>query len=884
MINTVRFISQLSRLPRNQRKINLFNPCGRCRDTQKVSDGGTRFSFHTTGYSPSKNFLKSVNFNKGSYKLKGPETMSETKEISYAVVEKCRQLITESRVVVFSKTTCPYCKRVKKLFATLGEEPVVYELDKEADGPLVQEYLFQTTSQKTVPNVFVNSRHVGGCDDTFRAYGDGSLCALLQEPPCISPEEKVDTMLEQNIVVIFSKTNCPFCLRVKALFTSLNVTAKIYELDEEEDGPMMQEYLFERTKQRTVPNVFVRKNHIGGCDDTMKAFGNGSLQALLSTTSIMTPDEKIHQLINENNVVIFVENGASECGSMIDIFDRHGIQPVIFVVGDEIDGKAVQERLIQKTQESDMPKVFIQGVNMGGPREIQELDESGKLSVLVEEGSNEIDEEQYDYDLIVIGGGSGGLAAAKEAAMLGKKVALCDFVVPSPLGTTWGLGGTCVNVGCIPKKLMHQAAIHYENMHDSACFGWNVSESGQQHKWELMVENIQNYIKSLNFGYRKELNKRKVKYYNAFAEFLDSKTVKITHKNGKVEELKGRNFIIAVGGRPAYPDIPGAREYCITSDDLFSLKENPGKTLIIGASYIALECGGFLAGLKFDVTIMVRSILLRGFDRQMAELIGEHMENHGVKFLREYVPVEVKKDELGKLKVTAQRKCGEEEVFYGFDTVILAIGREACTDKLGLHNLPSMKVNPRNKKIIVDGYEKSSVPNIYAIGDVIDGKPELTPVAIHAGRYLGQRLAGIHRKMTNYKLVPTTVFTPLEYGCVGMSEEEAHEVFGEKNVIVYHNSFKPLEHALSREETVGYAKLICVKTLNSTFQDLVVGFHILSPNAGEITQGFAIGLKMNATKTDFDDLIGIHPTCAEVFTTLYTVKNPGDKPPETTGC
>eukprot|EP00900_Chrysochromulina_parva_P022467 jgi/Chrpa1/4854/Chrysochromulina_OHIO_Genome00010222-RA len=192
------------------------------------------------------------------------------------------------------------------------------------------------------------------------------------------------------------------------------------------------------------------------------------------------------------------------------------------------------------------------------------------------------------YDLLVIGGGSGGLAASKAAAKYGKKVAVCDFVKPSEAGTTWGLGGTCVNVGCIPKKLMHQAAQIGEIMKtDAASYGWEAD--APKHNWETMVNNVQLHIKSLNFGYRSELMSNNVKYYNAYATFTDPKTVVAVDKKGKETVLTADAFVIACGGRPKYLDIPGCKEHCITSDDVFAMPTAPGKTLVVGASYVALE-------------------------------------------------------------------------------------------------------------------------------------------------------------------------------------------------------------------------------------------------------------------------------------------------------
>lgn len=520
-----------------------------------------------------------------------------------------------------------------------------------------------------------------------------------------------------------------------------------------------------------------------------------------------------------------------------------------------------------------MPVVFVKRRKIGGHGPTLKAYQEGRLQKLLKMNGSEGLPESYDYDLIIVGGGSGGLAAAKEAAKYDKKILVLDFVTPTPHGTRWGLGGTCVNVGCIPKKLMHQAALLGQAVQDSRNYGWKIEET-VKHDWDKMTEAVQNYIGSLNWGYRVALRERKVTYENAYGQFVGPHRIKATNNKGKEKIYTAEKFLIATGERPRYLGIPGDREFCISSDDLFSLPYCPGKTLVVGASYVALECAGFLAGIGLDVTVMVRSILLRGFDQDMANKIGEHMEEHGVKFIKQFIPIKVEQIEAGtpgRLRVVAQSTSGGETIEGEYNTVLLAIGRDACTRKLGLETV-GVKINDKTGKIPVTDEEQTNVPYIYAIGDILEGKLELTPVAIQAGRLLAQRLYAGSNIKCDYENVPTTVFTPLEYGACGLSEEKAVEKFGEENIEVYHSYFWPLEWTIpSRDNNKCYAKIIC----NIKDNERVVGFHVLGPNAGEVTQGFAAALKCGLTKMQLDSTIGIHPVCAEVFTTLSVTKRSG---------
>uniref|UniRef100_A0A668ARN5 Thioredoxin reductase 2 n=1 Tax=Myripristis murdjan TaxID=586833 RepID=A0A668ARN5_9TELE len=388
---------------------------------------------------------------------------------------------------------------------------------------------------------------------------------------------------------------------------------------------------------------------------------------------------------------------------------------------------------------------------------------------------------KYEYDLVVIGGGSGGLACSKEAAQLGQKVAVLDYVEPSVKGTKWGLGGTCVNVGCIPKKLMHQAALLGTAVKDAKKYGWQISEP-VSHDWATMAEGVQNHVRSLNWD-------------------------------------------------------------------------------------VALECAGFLTGIGLDTTVMVRSIALRGFDQQMAGLVTDYMEAYGTKFAWKCVPRSVDKLSSGALQVTWMDTQTGKEQKDTYDSVLWAVGRAPETKALGLDKV-GVQLNNETGKIVVGADESTSVPNIYAFGDISEGRPELTPTAIKAGKLLARRLAGQSAELMNYDNVPTTVFTPLEYGCVGLSEEEAERRHGTDAIEVYHAFYKPLEFTVAeRDASQCYIKV--------GINQKILGLHFTGPNAGEVTQGFAMSFQCGATYSHLLQTVGIHPTCAEELIKLNITKRSG---------
>ncbi len=380
-------------------------------------------------------------------------------------------------------------------------------------------------------------------------------------------------------------------------------------------------------------------------------------------------------------------------------------------------------------------------------------------------------------------------------------------------------------------------------------------------------------------------------------------------------------MLLATGGRPHVPNIPG-KELAITSDDIFWRRDPPGKTLCIGASYISLETAGFLHEMGYDVTIMVRSILLRGFDRECSNFVGDYMEKTGVKFLKEMIPKKLEKYGEKQIKVTygpAKPGEGEEEKDseYSdiFDTVMFATGNLAllpCFFSPFLKfigrktRLDGMNLDKTGVEVLSNGFinvnnEQTNVPNIFAVGDLVNATPELTPVAIQAGKLLSKRLFAGSKTLMDYVFVATTVFTPLEYSCCGYSEDEALEVYGDEDIEIYHEKSNPLEHySTHRVDKDGnemlntqFVKIICVKSEN----ERIVGFHYCGPNAGEVMQGFSLALKfcfpfflphfekslfqfpkyrMGATKAMLDNVVGIHPTSAERFTTLNITKASGE--------
>ena len=469
-------------------------------------------------------------------------------------------------------------------------------------------------------------------------------------------------------------------------------------------------------------------------------------------------------------------------------------------------------------------------------------------------------EINYDYDLFVIGGGSGGLSASKAAAINGLKVGLADFVKPSTQGTKWGLGGTCVNVGCIPKKLMHYASLVGELRSDQYDLGLSPSAEGS-HNWEAMLEKINNYIRGLNWGYRVELSSKEVTYFEALGRVVAPNTIELTFAKKPPQRVTAKFILLATGGRPSMLELPGAVEHCLTSDDIFWRNKPPGKCLVVGAGYIGLECGGFLGGMGYPVTILHRSVMLRGFDSEMVDNVVDYMKQFaGVKFVQGN-PIKFEKQEGQVLATWSNDK--KETHSELFDTVLMATGRSPDIKGLGL-NAFDLKLD-KSGKIVVNNHFETSVPGIYAIGDIIADGRELTPVAIQQGKKLAKGLFQNDWTSIDLKSIATTVFSPLEYASSGHSEEEAIADFGKEGIQVFTSEFTPAEWLLGKHKS--HFKCL-MKVIVRKSDEVVVGIHYNGPNAGELVQGLSMAVRLKVSYSDFQKSISPGNSLGDVMVSL----------------
>ena len=449
----------------------------------------------------------------------------------------------------------------------------------------------------------------------------------------------------------------------------------------------------------------------------------------------------------------------------------------------------------------------------------------------------------YDFDLFAIGAGSGGIATARRAAEYGAKVGVAEYD---------RLGGTCVNRGCVPKKLMVYASRFPEEFEAAQGYGWSAVESTLD--WPHMIKAVNDEVTRLNGIYQRMLDKSEVKVFRDRAQFVDSHTLKIGDKTITAEKI-----LIAVGGKPTKPkNIPGI-EHAMTSDDIFHLEEQPKKIVILGGGYIGCEFASILNGLGTEVTQIIRADkILRGFDEDIRSEIQEGMQKHGVRFITKMDSLSIEKLESGLLQVTVSDGSDEETAIV--DAVSLAAtGRIPNLDGLGIENT---KVEVKNGAIAVNDYGQTAEEHIYAVGDCTD-RVNLTPVAIAEGRAFADAHFGGKSVEMTYDNIATAVFTTPEAATVGMTEAEAKEEYGEEAIKVYRSKFRPMYYTLPNLDEKTLMKLVVNQET-----DRVLGAHMVGDYAAELIQGVAIAVKMGASKADFDATMGIHPTSGEEFVTM----------------
>ena len=443
------------------------------------------------------------------------------------------------------------------------------------------------------------------------------------------------------------------------------------------------------------------------------------------------------------------------------------------------------------------------------------------------------------YDLVVIGGGSGGLAHAQRAAEYGAKAAIVE---KGPLG------GTCVNVGCVPKKVMWYAAHQAHQFHHVEDYGFDVEVRG--HDWAGLKGRRDAYIERLNGIYEKNLDRRGVTYLEGWARFVDEHTIDVDGRRVEAERI-----VVATGGRPAVPAIPGA-ELGITSDGFFELEERPKRVLIAGSGYIAVELAGVFNALGSDVQLVVRKDgILREFDAMLGKELMEAMDREGLDVVTHAVPQSVEQTADGIVL-----RAEDGRTFGPVDRLVWAIGRTPNTAGLDAEKA-GLELDPWGF-IPTDKFQQTGVENVFALGDVT-GRAQLTPVAIAAGRRLADRLyGGMEGRHLEYDLIPTVIFSHPPIGTVGLSEEMARQLHGD-DVKVYVSSFTGMYYALGTNKKRSVMKLVTAGP-----DETVVGCHVIGEGADEMMQGFAVAIRMGATKKDFDDTVAIHPTSSEELVTM----------------
>lgn len=475
------------------------------------------------------------------------------------------------------------------------------------------------------------------------------------------------------------------------------------------------------------------------------------------------------------------------------------------------------------------------------------------------------------YDFLVIGGGSGGSACARRAAEYGASVCLVERGVTyterngQRVRNGSGIGGTCVNVGCVPKKLMFNASSLMESVSGSAAlaaaYGVNVPSNSVRLDWKALKERRDAYVQRLNSGYLKNWGKAGITVHIGYASFTGKNTVRVAMEDGSVRQISGDKVLIACGGAPTMPAIPGA-EHCISSDGFFDLEEQPARAAVIGSGYIGVEMAGIFHGLGTEAHLFFRgdTVLRRGFDPFIVETLMGEMEKHGPELHPRCTPSAVSRAADGKLSL----QTADGRTFGGFDCVLMAIGRTPATEGL---NLAATGVETDARGFIaVDAFENTSAGDVYAIGDATTSGYELTPVAIAAGRRLADRLfRGAADARIDYHTIATVVFSHPPIGTIGLTEPQAKERYGDANVRVKQARFASMLYAFSEE---GAKVKTALKLVLAGPEETVVGLHCIGPFSDEMLQGFAVAVRMGATRRDFEASVAIHPTVAEEFVTF----------------
>ncbi|TPX52828.1 glutathione-disulfide reductase [Synchytrium endobioticum] len=457
------------------------------------------------------------------------------------------------------------------------------------------------------------------------------------------------------------------------------------------------------------------------------------------------------------------------------------------------------------------------------------------------------------FDYLVIGGGSGGVASARRAASYGVSVGLVEYAA---------MGGTCVNRGCVPKKIMWSTASIAESLHEAKGYGFDVAVNS--FNWNLVKQKRDAYIRRLNGIYDNNLNKEKVEHIHGRAKFVSERVVEV---EGKL--YQGKHVLIATGSKATLPPIPGAQKYGITSDGFFDLEEMPKKVAVVGAGYIAVELTGVFHYLGADVTLFIRHpTFLRTFDPIIQNVLMDEYRKAGIKIVTDskFHSIENLSTENNLSK---NLKCAVEDTlknstssYEGFEEVLFAIGRESNVDGLGIENVGDIKFSKQGF-LVCDEWQNTNIRNVYALGDVC-GHAMLTPVAIAAGRKLSDRLfGGKPNAKLDYNNIPSVIFSHPTAGSTGLTEEAARDTYGSDKIRIYQTRFTNMHYALLENKPSTAYKLVCVLP-----EERVVGLHIVGKGSDEMLQGFAVAVKMGATKADFDNTVAIHPTASEELVTM----------------